>query len=342
MLEFFARKTLQALPAELAHDLAIKALGSPLSIFTKTKQIQNPVELMGITFPNPVGLAAGFDKNGDAIHGLSKQGFGFLEIGTITPKPQAGNDKPRLFRLESDEAIINRMGFNNKGIDYLVRQVEISNYKGVLGINIGKNKVTPNEQAVDDYIHCFEKAHKLCDYITVNISSPNTPDLRELQNDQALTDLLTGIKAKQLECEQQSGKYTPTLVKISPDQNDQQLKFMVEQIKSLSFDGIICTNTTVDRPKSLNSETELTAEMGGLSGKPLLKKSNQTLRLVREFAGTDFPIIAVGGIIDKKDAIDKFNLGANLVQIYTGFVLKGNNLVNDINNKLLSENTRKS
>ncbi|MCX7553464.1 dihydroorotate dehydrogenase (quinone) [Marinicella sp. S1101] len=341
MLEFFARKTLQALPAELAHDLAIQALGSPLSIFTKTKQIQNPVELMGIKFPNPVGLAAGFDKNGDAIHGLNKQGFGFLEIGTITPKPQAGNDKPRLFRLSADDAIINRMGFNNKGIDYLVKQVKKSAYKGILGINIGKNKTTPNEQALNDYIHCFEKARTWCDYITVNISSPNTPDLRELQNDQALIDLLSGIKTKQTELADKDGHYTPVVVKISPDQNKDQLEFMVKQIVESGFDGIICTNTTIDRPDSLQSTADVTAEMGGLSGKPLLKKSNETLRLVRSFAGRDFPIIAVGGIIDKEGAMEKFALGADLIQIYTGFVLKGNRLINDINKQLISENTRK-
>ncbi len=342
MLEFFARKTLQALPAELAHDLAIQALGSPLSIFTQVKQIQNPVKLMGITFPNPVGLAAGFDKNGDAIHGLSKQGFGFLEIGTITPKPQAGNDKPRLFRLTADEAIINRMGFNNKGIDYLVKQVKNSGYKGVLGINIGKNKITPNEKAVDDYVHCFEKARTLCDYITVNISSPNTPDLRELQNDQALVDLLTAIKTKQTELADKDGQYTPVVVKISPDQNKMQLKFMVQQITESGFDGIICTNTTIDRPSTLRSSTDIAAEMGGLSGKPLLEKANETLRLVRKFAGSDFPIIAVGGIIDKENAMEKFALGADLVQIYTGFVLKGNSLINDINKQLISENNRKA
>ncbi len=341
MIEFFARKTLQVLPAELAHDLAIKALGSPLSTFSKTTTINNPVTLMGIDFPNPVGLAAGFDKNGDAIHGLSKQGFGFLEIGTITPKPQAGNDKPRLFRLSADDAIINRMGFNNKGIDYLVKQVKNSHYQGVLGINIGKNKNTPNERAVDDYVNCFEKAHTLCDYITVNISSPNTPDLRALQNDQALVDLLTGIKAKQLACQQAGQKYTPILVKISPDQDQQQLKFMVEQIKSHGFDGIICTNTTVDRPEHLQSNQALCAETGGLSGRPLLEKANETLQWVRSFAGSDFPIIAVGGIIDKQDAMRKFQLGANLIQIYTGFVLKGNHLIRQINQQLTSENKAK-
>lgn len=338
MFELIARKTLQALPAELAHDLAIKALGSPLSAFAKAKQIQHPVELMGIRFPNPVGLAAGFDKNGDALHGLSKQGFGFLEIGTITPKPQAGNDKPRLFRLAADEAIINRMGFNNKGIDHLVKQVKNSGYQGVLGINIGKNKATPNERAVDDYVLCFEKAHTLCDYITVNISSPNTPDLRELQNDQAFVDLLSGIKAKQLACAKADHKYTPVVVKISPDQSQDQLQFMVQQIKAIGFDGIICTNTTIDRPTTLQSDAELCQQAGGLSGKPLLEKSNQTLKWVRECAGENFPIFAVGGIIDKEDAHQKFELGADLIQIYTGFVLKGNHLIKQINQQLTSEN----
>ncbi|MCB1582841.1 MAG: quinone-dependent dihydroorotate dehydrogenase [Marinicella sp.] len=341
MFELIARKTLQALPAETAHDLAIKALSSPLAALTAYPQVQNPVELMGITFPNPVGLAAGFDKNGDAINGLSRQGFGFIEIGTITPKPQPGNDKPRLFRLSCDNAIINRMGFNNKGIDYLVEQVKKADFKGVLGINIGKNKVTPNDQAVDDYVHCFEKAHSLCDYITVNISSPNTPDLRELQNDQALVNLLQGVKATQLACEKQSGKYTPVLVKISPDQNPEQLIFMVKQIKSTGFDGIICTNTTIARPTSLSSAPGLIEQTGGLSGQPLYKKANETLQLVRQHAGKNFPIIAVGGIIDKEDALEKFKLGANLVQLYTGFVLKGSSLIKQINELLNSENTQK-
>lgn len=340
MLEFLARKTLQALPAETAHNLAIKALGSPLSIFTQAKQIKNPVELMGITFPNPVGMAAGFDKNGDAIDGLARQGFGFIEIGTITPKPQPGNDRPRLFRLGCDNAIINRMGFNNKGIDYLVIQVKKAKYKGVLGINIGKNKTTPNDKAVDDYVHCFAKAHTLCDYITVNISSPNTPDLRELQNDQALVELLSGIKNQQLLSQKNNEKYTPVLVKISPDQNEQQLEFMVQQIKASGLDGIICTNTTIDRPESLKSDAQVIEQAGGLSGQPLYQKSNETLRLVRKFAGDDFPIIAVGGIIDKKDALEKFRLGANLVQVYTGFVLKGSSLITQINDYLSGENTQ--
>ncbi|WP_154223224.1 quinone-dependent dihydroorotate dehydrogenase [Marinicella rhabdoformis] len=333
MFELLARKTLQKIPPEMAHDLAISALASPLSALSKVKGINNPVELMGITFPNPVGLAAGFDKNGDALHGLSKQGFGFLEIGTITPKAQLGNDKPRLFRLKADTAIINRMGFNNKGIDYLVNQVKKSSYKGVLGINIGKNKVTPNEHALDDYVHCFEKAHALCDYITVNISSPNTPDLRELQNDEQLTQLLSGMKAAQVKAQKDSKKYTPILVKISPDQNEDQLKFMTDQIIASGMDGIICTNTTVSR-ENLKSDVGLTSQAGGLSGSPLTKKANETLRLVRQFSGSTFPIIAVGGIMSGKDAVEKIKLGANLVQIYTGFVYKGNGLIREINNTL--------
>ena len=333
MLELLARKTLQKLPPEMAHDIAISALGSPFSALSQAKAIKNPVELMGITFPNPVGMAAGFDKNGDALHGLSKQGFGFLEIGTITPKPQAGNDKPRLFRLKADTAIINRMGFNNKGIDYLIKQVKSSSYKGVLGINIGKNKLTANENALDDYVHCFEKAHLLCDYITVNISSPNTPDLRELQNDEQLTTLLTGMKQAQVKAQKVDRKYTPILVKISPDQSEDQLKFMTEQIIASGMDGIICTNTTISREQLLSDES-LFSETGGLSGAPLLEKANQTLRLVRQFAGSTFPIIAVGGIISAKDAVEKMQLGANLVQIYTGFVYKGNGLIREINNAL--------
>lgn len=333
MLELLARKTLQKLPPETAHDAAIFALGSPLSVFSKAKAINNPVELMGIKFPNPVGLAAGFDKNGDALHGLSKQGFGFLEIGTITPKPQKGNEKPRLFRLKADTAIINRMGFNNKGIDHLVAQVKKSHYKGILGINIGKNKTTANKDALNDYVHCFEKAHDLCDYITVNISSPNTPDLRELQNDEQLTQLLTGMKKAQIKAEKSSNKYTPILVKISPDQNKEQLQFMTEQIIQSGMDGIICTNTTISR-KHLKSSESLQNETGGLSGAPLTHKADETLRLVRQFSGSDFPIIAVGGIISDKDAMKKIQLGADLIQIYTGFVYKGNGLIKEINKAL--------
>ncbi len=334
MLEFIARKSLQQIPAELAHDLAIKALSSPFATLTGCTTKDNPVELMGIRFPNPVGLAAGFDKNGDAIKGLSAQGFGFIEIGTITPKPQAGNEKPRLFRLKPDQAIINRMGFNNKGIDHLVKQVKAAQFKGVLGINIGKNKTTANEDALKDYVHCFEKAHGLCDYITVNISSPNTPDLRDLQNDQALTDLLNGMKQAQLQAQQESEKYTPILVKISPDQTQEQLQFMTRQIIDSGMDGIICTNTTIAR-KDLQSPQALSEQAGGLSGAPLLSAANDTLQCVRQCAGSDFPIVAVGGIMSEEDAKEKMELGANLIQIYTGFVYHGSGLIRAINNALM-------
>lgn len=334
MLEFIARKSLQQIPAELAHDLAIKALSSPFASLTGCAVKDNPVELMGIRFPNPVGLAAGFDKNGDAIKGIAAQGFGFIEIGTITPKPQAGNEKPRLFRLKTDQAIINRMGFNNKGIDHLVKRVKAAQFKGVLGINIGKNKNTANKDALSDYVHCFEKAHSLCNYITVNISSPNTPDLRALQNDQALTDLLGGMKAAQLNAQQETEQYTPILVKISPDQTQEQLQFMTRQIIDSGMDGIICTNTTIDRA-GLQSEPSLQQQAGGLSGAPLLKSSNETLQWVRQCAGPDFPIIAVGGIMSGEDAKEKIQLGANLVQIYTGFVYHGSGLIRAINNALM-------
>ncbi len=333
MLESIARKTLQQLPAEMAHDLAIKWFGSPLASLTSSTIENKPVELMGIEFPNPVGLAAGFDKNGDAIGGLSAQGFGFLEIGTVTPKPQPGNPKPRLFRLKDDQAIINRMGFNNKGIDYLIERVKQSQFKGVLGINIGKNKNTSNRDALADYIQCFEKAHTFCDYITINISSPNTPNLRELQNDEALTTLLSGMKKTQISAKKSSGQYTPILVKISPDQNKKQLVFMVEQIVQTGMDGIICTNTTTKRTH-LKSDLAITKESGGLSGSPLLDQANEVLAQVRQLAGSNFPIIAVGGIMSGKDAKKKFALGADLIQIYTGFVYRGNGLIREINSQL--------
>lgn len=330
MLEKITQKILQQLPAEVAHDTAIKMLSSPPARWWQKAKSENPVQLMGLNFPNPVGLAAGFDKNGDAIDGLRARGFGFIEIGTITPKPQAGNPKPRLFRLPKDRAIINRMGFNNKGLEHLLKQVKQAKSQGVLGINIGKNKTTDNQNAAADYTYCFEQAHQYCDYITVNISSPNTPDLRELQNDQALTELLTAIKDSRQKVLDLGQKYTPILVKIAPDQNQEQLKFMAETIVNAGIDGIICNNTTIDRP-SLKSTPSLVEQPGGLSGKPLLKKSNQCLTTIRQSVGTGFPIIAVGGITTAQDAIEKFKLGADLVQIYSGFVYQGSRLITQIN-----------
>jgi len=334
MIEFLGRKILQKLPAEVAHDLSIKFLGSTVSNLVTNKTLNNPIELLGIKFPNPVGLAAGFDKNADAVNGLGKLGFGFIELGTVTPKPQTGNPKPRLFRLPANQAIINRMGFNNKGVDYLVSQLEKNPPKGIIGINIGKNKTTANEEAIDDYIYCFSKAHHMADYITINISSPNTVDLRQLQQSNHLLKLLDSLKKQQLLLAQQTDKYTPIVVKIAPDQEQEQTIQMAENIKKSGVDGIICTNTTVDR-NNLKKEFNQN-ETGGLSGKPLLSRSNEIISTVRHALGTDFPIIGVGGILTGADAMSKIDAGANLIQIYTGFVYKGSGLINSINQQITS------
>jgi len=333
MLEFIGRKLLQRLPAEVAHELSIKMLASPMAFTVSAKQIHNPVNLLGIKFPNPVGLAAGFDKNADAVNGLSALGFGFIEVGTITPKPQVGNPKPRLFRLKENQAIINRMGFNNKGVDYLISQIEKNKPNCILGINIGKNKTTPNEKAVDDYIHCFTKVAQLADYVTVNISSPNTVDLRQLQESKNLILLLKSLKDAQIELHKKTNKYTPIVVKIAPDQDTNTTKEIAINIKNSGIDGIICTNTTIEK-NNLKKENYQN-ETGGLSGKPLLSRSNEIIKTVREAVGPDFPIIGVGGILTDEDAMSKIQAGANLVQVYTGLIYQGSQLIKDINNKII-------
>ena len=338
MFESVTRKFLQQLPAETAHDMAIKLLGSPLAGLSGHRRIDNPVELMGIEFPNPVGLAAGFDKNADVISGLAHQGFGFIEVGTITPRPQAGNPKPRIFRLPEQQAIINRLGFNNKGLDHLIKQVKKHKFPGVLGINIGKNKDTDNSSAFDDYSTCFKQAHMLADYITINISSPNTPDLRDLQEIEVLRDLLSRMHRLQQECADADGKFTPIVVKIAPDQANDQTKYMTETIVDSGMNGIICTNTTISRDSL--GDHPLKSESGGLSGKPLLELSNEVLKTVRDAAGPKFPIIAVGGITCAKDALQKFELGADLIQLYTGFIYHGHHLIRDINQKIRHARTR--
>ncbi len=335
MIEFFSRKLLQSLPAEHAHDLSIKLLASPLSFMVKQSKIKNPVTIFGIKFPNPVGLAAGYDKNADAVCGLSKMGFGFIEVGTVTPKPQQGNPTPRLFRLPKNQAIINRMGFNNKGVDHLVKQLEKHKTSSIIGINIGKNKVTPNDKAADDYIYCFNKVQHLADYVTVNISSPNTQDLRKLQEKESLHELLKSLKKAQLKQLEKGHKYTPIVVKIAPDQDDMTTKIIAQTIKESEMDGIICTNTTVDSKKLLDENHK--KETGGISGKPLLSSSNHVISIVRETVGPDFPIIGVGGILTDDDAMSKIRAGANLVQIYTGFIYHGLKLINDSNRKIKSE-----
>lgn len=334
MIELLGRKFLQKLPAETAHDLSIKMLNSPLSNLVKFKTINNPITLFGVTFPNPVGLAAGFDKNADAVNGLSQLGFGFIEVGTVTPKPQSGNPKPRLFRLPENQAIINRMGFNNKGVKYLVKRLEKCRPNTIIGINIGKNKTTPNEKAADDYLYCFNKVHHLADYVTINISSPNTQDLRQLQETENLVNLLKTLKKLQLNLQNKTKKYTPIVVKIAPDQSETATIEIAKTIKNSEMDGIICTNTTVSK-NNLKKESHQN-ETGGLSGKPLLSRSNEIIRTVRKAVGADFPIIGVGGILTDDDAMSKMSAGANLVQVYTGLIYKGPKLIQNINQKLIS------
>ncbi|NQY48458.1 MAG: quinone-dependent dihydroorotate dehydrogenase [Colwellia sp.] len=330
------RKVLFQFDAETIHELTIKGLKntgkSPLNVFYKQQVQDKPVTVMGIKFPNPLGLAAGLDKNGECINAFAAMGFGFVEVGTVTPRPQPGNDKPRIFRLPEANAIINRMGFNNKGVDYLVSQVQAANFKGVLGINIGKNKDTPEENAKDDYLHCMRKVYDLATYITVNISSPNTPGLRSLQYGDALNDLLSALKAEQKILTDKYGKYIPLTVKIAPDLNEDEVKSIAKSLIDNGIDGVIATNTTLSREGV--EGLEFGGEQGGLSGQPVKDKSTQVIKILSEALDNKLPIIGVGGIASSEDANEKLAAGASLVQVYTGFIYQGPPLVKDIVNGL--------
>jgi dihydroorotate dehydrogenase len=330
------RKVLFQFDAETIHELTIKGLKStgksPLNVFYKQEVQDKPVKVMGINFPNPVGLAAGLDKNGECINAFAAMGFGFVEVGTVTPRPQPGNDKPRIFRLPSANAVINRMGFNNKGVDYLVSQVQAANFKGVLGINIGKNKDTPDENAKDDYIHCMRKVYDLATYITVNISSPNTPGLRSLQYGDALDELLSALKAEQGVLTEKYGKYIPLAVKIAPDLNADEVKSIAKSLIDNGIDGVIATNTTLSREGV--EGLEFGDEQGGLSGQPVKEKSTLVIKLLSEALDNKLPIIGVGGIASSDDANEKLQAGASLVQVYTGFIYQGPPLVKEIVNGL--------
>ena len=283
-------------------------------------------EVFGLKFKNPVGLAAGFDKNGDYIAELSNFGFGFIEVGTVTPLPQPGNDKPRMFRLPKDEALINRMGFNNKGVDVLARKLENIKREGlIIGGNIGKNKNTPNEDAVKDYVKCFDRLFDVVDYFVVNVSSPNTPGLRELQEKEPLKHILNTLQNKNLK----HGISRPILLKIAPDLTNEQLDDIVEIVQETKIAGVIATNTTISR-ENLASGESLKTEMGGLSGKPLTSRSTEVIRYLSQKSNQSFPIIGVGGIHSAQDAQEKLNAGAALVQLYTGFVYEGPGLVKRI------------
>lgn len=296
----------------------------------KNKQLER--EVFGLKFKNPVGLAAGFDKNAELIDDFSHLGFGFIEIGTITPKPQDGNPQPRLFRLPKDQALINRMGFNNEGIDAAVERLKNRKSGIIVGGNIGKNKVTPNENAVDDYLICFEKLYDVVDYFVINVSSPNTPGLRELQEKEPLMKLLNTLK----EANQKKLKAKPLLLKIAPDLTESQLDDIVSIVKEVNLDGLIISNTTIDRNLTTDKQIVEQIGAGGLSGAPVKEKSNKVLQYVNN-ALPELPIIAVGGIMSGKDAVEKLKLGASLVQVYSGLVYKGPNLIGEINKAIVKQ-----
>ncbi|TMN70844.1 dihydroorotate dehydrogenase (quinone) [Pseudoalteromonas sp. S1727] len=327
-----ARRFMFTRDAEWAHEFALHNLrrfnNTPFSAAWSQSVADRPVEFLGLQFKNPVGLAAGLDKNAECIDAFAKMGFGFIEVGTVTPRPQAGNDKPRIFRLPESNAIINRMGFNNKGVDNLINNVKAAKYDGILGINIGKNKDTPNEQGKDDYIHCMRKVFEYASYITVNISSPNTPDLRDLQYGAALDDLLQSLKNEQLDLIAKHDKQVPMLVKIAPDLDEVQIAQVSESLINNKIDGVIATNTTLERAAVQGQQ--YANEAGGLSGQPVRHRSTQVVQELKRLTAGKLPIIGVGGIDDSASANEKFSAGADLVQVYTGFIYKGPQLVKTI------------
>ncbi|HDY8223451.1 TPA: quinone-dependent dihydroorotate dehydrogenase [Vibrio vulnificus] len=332
MLYRLARAGFFQLDAEKAHDLAIQNFkrftGTPIDLFYRQQLPNRPVECMGLTFRNPVGLAAGLDKNGECIEAFDAMGFGFVEVGTVTPRAQSGNDKPRLFRLVGAEGIINRMGFNNLGVDNLIENVKKAKYSCVLGINIGKNKDTPIEKGAEDYLICMEKVYEYAGYIAVNISSPNTPGLRTLQYGEALDELLVELKRKQAELEEKHGKYVPLALKIAPDLTDDEISQICQSLINNKIDGVIATNTTLDR--TMVEGMKHAQEAGGLSGRPLQSRSTEVVRLLRKELQGNIPIIGVGGVDSYVAAKEKMLAGADLVQVYSGFIYHGPSLVRDI------------
>ncbi len=332
-----AKPLLFQFDAETAHDLTLKSLkfakqAGLLNLYPKAPTCQ-PRQIMGLNFPNPVGLAAGLDKNGAVIDGLAALGFGFIEIGTVTPRPQPGNSKPRLFRIKEALGIVNRFGFNNLGVDNLLENVKAAQYKGltagqILGINIGKNFDTPMENAVDDYLICMRKVYAYASYITVNISSPNTKNLRALQEKSALSALLSSLKLEQAKLAEQHGRYVPMTLKIAPDLDLEQINEIADLLMEHKIDGVIATNTTLSR--DLVQGMEHADEAGGLSGAPVREKSTLVIQQLSQRLQGALPIIGVGGILNGADAVEKIAAGADLVQVYSGLIYKGPKLVHDI------------
>ena len=342
MYKLFIKPLLFRFNPEKAHYLAFDALKLTLGNFLgrflarKINTYSNPKlekKLFGLTFPNPVGLAAGLDKNAKLFNELSCLGFGFIEIGTLTPKPQNGNDKPRLFRLPNDKALINRMGFNNDGVDEAVIRLRNKKTNTIIGGNIGKNKLTPNEEAINDYEYCFNALFDVVDYFVVNVSSPNTPNLRALQDKKPLTAILNHLQV----INNAKPKRKPLLLKIAPDLTNEQLDDIIEIVAVTKIDGIIATNTTISRDGLTYSASAIEKiGMGGLSGKPLTKRSTEVIRYLKTTSNNAFPVIGVGGIHTAEDVLDKLNAGADLIQLYTGFIYEGPGLIKKINKAIVN------
>lgn len=324
------RRALFIADPETAHGLALEGLRlgygvGATHLLCKTHDL--PVNVMGLQFPNPVGMAAGMDKNGDYIDALGSLGFGFIEVGTVTPRPQPGNPKPRIFRIEKANAMINRLGFNNKGVDHLVKQAKKHRFRGILGINIGKNFDTPNNKAADDYLICLEKVYPYADYITINISSPNTRGLRDLQDAGQFDSLLATLNTRRLELADEYQKRVPLVIKVAPDLEDDQIPAMAGVVVRNEFDGLIATNTTISREAVKGMPHA--DEQGGLSGAPVKDRADHVLAEFRAHLPAEIALIGTGGITKGEDAAEKIQLGADLVQFYTGFVYKGPDLVDD-------------
>lgn len=334
MIYNLLKKILFSLDPEQAHTLAVKSmqLAHTLGILglITPKPIEKPSTVMGLNFPNRIGLAAGFDKSADYVDALAQLGFGFIEVGTLTPRPQGGNAKPRLFRLTAQQAIINRMGFNNHGIEHAAKRLEQTRYRGILGINLGKNADTPLDKAVDDYLEGFELLWKYATYITINISSPNTKGLRDLQQKSLLQELLQPLKAQQKYIHTSQNKYIPLVVKISPDLTLEQITETAEVLLQEKIDGVIATNTTLDRTEVADSP--FAQESGGLSGLPLCNKSTAVIQRLHQVLNGNVPIIGSGGVMSTSAAQEKLQAGAELLQLYTGFIYHGPNLINQIAN----------
>ncbi len=320
---------LRRLDPEVAHDLGLNALRSVHSLWPPlVSKPQAAMQCFGIAFSHPVGLAAGFDKNGDFLDALGALGFSHIELGTVTPRPQPGNDKPRMFRLGAEQALINRMGFNNKGVDHLVAQVGRSLYRGVRGISIGKNFDTPLENAQDDYVACLRKVYAVADYVAVNVSSPNTARLRELQGSAGLQRILGSLLEERHALQGSHGKRVPLLIKVAPDLDGEQISALTGDLRALQIDGVIATNTSLDL--SLLRRPAGAQQRGGLSGAPLHPLSVRVIAQLRQELGAGFPIIGVGGIVSAQHALETLRAGANLLQIYTGFAYRGDALLREI------------